>query len=128
MSRWKLYLNNPAGKNVGDCAVRAVSAALDVDWETAFALLARNAYLLADMPSGNTVIGSVLRLHGFKRYAIGNHCPDCYTADDFARDHPQGTYVLFFGNHVATIRDGSLLDSWDSSRETPQFYWERKDE
>lgn len=33
------YNPNPAGRNVGDCAVRAVSKALDVDWETSFAIL-----------------------------------------------------------------------------------------
>ena len=55
MSRWKQYNENPAGRNVGDCAVRAVSVALGVDWETAFAMIANNAFQMADMPSSNSV-------------------------------------------------------------------------
>lgn len=128
MSRWQMFSNNPTGRNVGDCAVRAVSLALDTDWETAYALIAMNGYLMGDMPSSDSVWGAVLRQHGFYRDAIPNTCPDCYTADDFCRDHPQGTFVLAFGGHVATVRDGRLLDSWDSSREIPQFYWYKKEE
>lgn len=126
MRRWKPFNNNPVSRNVGDCAVRAVSVALGVDWETAFALIANNAYQMGDMPSSNAVWGSVLRQHGFKRSVIPNSCPDCYTAEQFAADHPHGTYVLGFGNHVATVKDGVILDSWDSSQEIPQYYWAKE--
>lgn len=125
MSRWRFYNPNPANRNVGDCAVRAVAAALDIDWETAFALIAANAYQMGDMPSSNAVWGSVLRQNGFKRSVIPNNCPDCYTAEQFAEDRPTGTYVLGFGNHVATVKNGSILDSWDSSSEYPQYFWWR---
>ena len=54
------------------------------------------------------------------------HCSvKVYTAKDFALDHPMGVYVLGFGNHVATVEDGRLYDSWDSSQEIPQYYWEK---
>lgn len=123
MSRWRKYNPNPAGRAVGDCAVRAVAAALGVDWETAFAMIAENAFLMADMPSSNSVWGAVLRQHGFRRYAIPNTCPDCYTIGQFAEDHPDGVFVVGTGNHVVTIRDGMVWDSWNSLRELPQFYW-----
>lgn len=123
MSRWKQYNPNPVSRNVGDCSVRAVSAALGIDWEDAFALIAANAFAMGDMPSSNAVWGSVLRQHGFRRSVIPNSCPDCYTADEFAADHPEGTFVLGFGNHVAAVKDGQILDSWDSSREIPQYFW-----
>lgn len=123
---WRRYQPNPAGRNVGDCAVRAVSAALGVDWETAFAMIAKAAYQMADMPSSNAVIGAVLRSHGFYRAAIPDKCPVCYSAADFCKDHPRGVYVLGFGNHVATAIDGDLYDSWDSSSEIPQYFWAKK--
>ena len=125
---WIEYNGNPTGRRVGDCAVRAVSVALGVDWETAFGMLAANAFLMGDMPSSDSVWGSVLRQHGFNRSAIPNTCPDCYTAGDFARDNPHGVYVLGFGGHVATIRDGKLFDAWDSTNEVPQYVWFRKGE
>ena len=123
---WKYFLNNPCGRRVGDCAVRAVSVALGIDWETAYDLLAEAGRAMGDMPSADSVWGAVLRQHGFYRANIPNTCPECYTAEDFARDNPHGTFVLGFGGHVATIVDGTLYDAWDSSREVPVYVWYRK--
>ena len=124
---WKEYNPNPTGRRVGDCAIRAVAKALDTDWETAYALVTKNGYEMGDMPSSNSVWGAVLRQNGFYRASIPNTCPDCYTAEDFCIDYPYGVYVLGFGTHVATVVDGDIYDSWDSSREIPQYYWYRKD-
>lgn len=121
--RWVFFNNNPTGRAVGDCAVRAVSVALGISWEQAFSLIAAAAYNMGDMPSSNSVWGAVLRQHGFKRYAIPNTCPDCYTAEAFAEDHPKGVFVLGFGTHVAVVKDGRIFDSWNSSEEVPQYFW-----
>ena len=123
---WVRYQPNPCGRNVGDCAVRAISKALDMDWETAYAVIVSAGFDMCDMPSSNSVWGAVLRKHGFIRESIPNTCPECYTADDFCRDHPHGIYVLGFGNHVATVINGDLFDSWNSLSEIPQYYWKEK--
>ena len=125
MNRWRKYNPNPAGRAVGDCAVRAVAAALGTDWETAFLMIVEKGFRMADMPSSNSVCGAVLRDHGFRRYAVPNTCPDCYTLEQFAADHPDGVYVAGMGSHVATIRDGMVWDSWDSLGELPQYYWKK---
>lgn len=124
---WIDYNPNPTGRHVGDCSIRAVAKALDVDWETAYALITTNGFAMGDMPHSDSVWGAVLRQHGFYRSSIPNTCPDCYTAEDFCKDRPQGTYVLGFGTHTATVVDGNLYDSWDSSKEVPQYFWYRKD-
>ncbi len=123
---WVRYQPNPCGRNVGDCAVRAISKALGMDWETAYAVIVSAGFDMCDMPSSNSVWGAVLRKHGFIRESIPNTCPECYTADDFCRDHPNGIYVLGFGNHVATVINGDLFDSWNSLSEIPQYYWKEK--
>ena len=121
------YNPNPVGRKVGDCAVRAISKALGIDWETAFILITVNAYRMGDMPSSDSVWGSVLRENGFYKQVIPDYCPDCYTVEDFCYDHPKGIFVLGFGGHVATVIDSILYDSWDSSNEIPTYYWYRKD-
>lgn len=124
---WQEYNPNPTGRKVGDCSVRAVAKALDIGWETAYLLMMANGYHMGDMPSSDSVWGAILRQHGFYRSSIPNKCPECYTAEDFAKDNPRGTFVLGFGGHVATIKDGTLFDSWDSSQEIPVYVWYRKD-
>lgn len=122
---WIKFNPNPTGRSVGDCAIRAVAKALDISWEQAYALIAANGYAMGDMPSSNSVWGAVLRQHGFYRSAIESECPDCYTAEDFAKDHPKGVFVLGFGNHTCCVKDGTIFDSWDSSAEIPQYYWHK---
>ena len=121
------FNNNPVGRRVGDCAVRAVSRALNMGWEAAYIALAMNGLSMGDMPSADSVWGATLRQNGFYRTAIPNSCPDCYTARDFCEEHPEGVYVLGFGGHVATVENGDLYDSWDSSNEIPQFYWHKEE-
>lgn len=122
------FNNNPTGRTVGDCAVRAVSLALNTDWESAYLMIARNGFAMGDMPSSDSVWGAVLRQNGFYRKSISNSCPDCYTAQDFCKDNPRGVFVLGFGGHVATVIDGDLYDSWDSSQCVPVYVWYLKDE
>jgi len=124
---WVKYNPNPTGRSVGDCAVRAIAKALAVDWETAYKMIVKNGYAMGDMPSSDSVWGAVLRQHGFYKMAIPNTCPDCYTAEDFCRDNPIGTFVLGFGGHTATVVDGNLFDSWNSSSEIPIYVWFRKE-
>lgn len=125
---WRYFNNNPLGRNVGDCAVRAVSAALGVDWEQAYSMLVSNGYLMGDLPQANSVIAATLRKNGFYKATIPDTCPDCYTAEMFCEDHPKGVYVLGFGTHVAAVIDGEVWDAWDSTQEIPIYYFYRKDE
>jgi hypothetical protein len=121
------YNPNPTGRMVGDCAIRAISKALDIDWELAYAKVIVNGFRMGDMPSSDSVWGSVLRQNGFYMRTLPDTCPECYTARDFCLDHPHGTFVLGFGGHTATVVDGDIYDVWDSSNEIPLFVWYKKE-
>lgn len=123
---WIQYNPNPAGRSVGDCAVRAVAAALNLTWEDAYIMIVETGYKMADMPSADSVWGAVLRKYGFYRTSIPNTCPDCYTAEDFCRENPVGVFVLGFGGHVATVIDGDIYDAWDSRDCIPVYVWYRR--
>ena len=120
------YNPNPCGRRVGDCAVRAISKALDMTWEAAYITLALNGLQMCDAMNADSVIGATLRQYGFVRKSISNTCTDCYDTAEFCKEFPNGTYVLFYGGHVACVKDGVLYDAWDSSAEVPQYYWERE--
>lgn len=120
------YNPNPVGRRVGDCSVRAVAKALGMGWEASYIALAINGIQMGDVISSNSVWGSLLRMHGFYRKSVPDTCPDCYTIEDFAEDHPDGTFVVGTGGHVVTIVDGDWYDSWDSGSEIAQYYWCRR--
>ena len=125
---WVEFLNNPVGRKVGDCAVRAVSVALGMGWEAAYIALTINGLQMGDLPNSDSVSGALLRQHGFKRKAVPDTCPVCYTVRDFAEEHPEGIYVLYCGGHVVTCKNGDWYDSWDSAAEVPQYVWFRPSE
>lgn len=123
------YNPNPVRSDpVGDCAVRAVAKALDITWEDAYARLSASGFLMGDILNSDAVLAAVLRSNGFRRGTVDNDCPDCYTVADFAEDNKDGIYVVKSDNHVATIIDGNLFDSWDSSNRVPLWYWEKHNE
>jgi len=59
---WKEYNNNPCGRAVGDCAVRAVSVALGLTWQESYLKIATAGYGMCDMPSSDSVWGDLHRL------------------------------------------------------------------
>lgn len=125
---WINYNANPAGRQVGDCTVRAVSKVLDESWEQSYSGMALQGFMLCDMPSANHVWGAYLRSKGFERHIIPDACPDCYSVKDFCKDHPKGRFLLALSGHVVCIIDGNYFDTWDSGNEIPLYYWQRKDE
>ena len=73
---WIRYNPNPLKRMVGDCSVRAMSKALDIDWEQAYAIMVANGFVMCDMPSDDSVMGAVLRKNGFYKDIIPDKCPD----------------------------------------------------
>lgn len=120
-----VYFNpNPAGKSVGDCVIRALSAVTGLCWETVYMRLMVQGYQMSDMPSANAVWGAYLKRSGYARTPLPETCPECYTVKDFAAEHPHGTYILALSGHVVAVRDGNYYDAWDSGNETPLYVWE----
>lgn len=121
-----LFKNNPRNRNVGDCVIRATSKALDISWDAAYIDLVIQGYMMADMPSSNSVLNAYLHAQGFKKYVIPNDCEDCYSIEDFCRDHPHGIYIACTGTHTVAVIDGDFYDSWDSGDETPIYFYKRE--
>ncbi len=120
------YNPNPRGLKVGDCSVRAITKALNMDWESAYMLLVAQGMEMKDMPSADVVWGTVLRDNGFRKHLLSDQCPNCYSVKDFCADYPEGIHVLALGGHVLTVRNGNYFDSWDSGDEIPLYFWSRK--
>lgn len=120
---YEYYNPNPVGKRTGDCVVRALCKALDSDWIDVYMGLCLDGIGVGDWGNTNSVWSAYLRKRGFEREVIPNTCPDCYTIEDFASDHPEGTYVVATGTHAVCVKDGTIYDTWNSSKEIPTYYF-----
>ena len=117
------YNPNPQGNRVGDCVVRAISKAMGNSWEDAYIDLTIQGYIMGDLLSSNGVWGAYLKAKGFVRDIIPADCPDCYSIEDFANEHPDGVYVLGTGTHAVCVENGTIYDAWDSSMEKPIYFY-----
>lgn len=124
---WVQHNENPDGKNVGDCTVRAICAATGKPWETIYMETALEGLRQHDMQDANRVWHAVLRRNGFTRHALPDTCTDCYTVRDFCTDHLHGVYVLALPEHVVTCIDGCYLDTWDSGDLYPIYFFCREE-
>lgn len=122
---WINWNPNPLGLKVGDCTIRAVCAVTGLDWYTVHRQQCALSREMGDMPSADRVWWELLKRYGFKRYQMIDHCPDCYTVEDFAKDHPQGVYVLGPHEHAVAVIDGDWWDSWDSGQTIPTYFFRR---
>lgn len=122
------YNPNPRQIDTGDCVIRAICKATDEDWESVYIALTLKGLQMAMWGDTNAVWESYLRDKGYKRQAIPNTCPDCYTVADFAAEHPQGTYIVATGTHVVAIKDGAWYDNWDSGGRVPSYYFHKEED
>lgn len=124
---WIMCNPNPHNNRTGDCTVRAISIALNQDWEETYMSLCLEGLLMAGMPSADFVWGSYLRKHGFKRKILD--CEDglCKTVKEFCEEHPQGVYLLCPNSHVICVINGDFYDTWNSEDEIVTYYWIKKE-
>lgn len=124
---WIQYNANPNGNRTEDCTVRAISKLTGKSWEDTYIGICLEGLIKSDIPMANRVWGKYMRRLGYKRYALPNTCPDCYTVEDFCIDHPEGKYLLALEGHVVTVENGDWYDTWDSGMETPIYYWSKEE-
>lgn len=125
---YEFYEPNPVRTGAIDCSTRALTKALDISWERAYVMKSLNGFLMGNEGVADEVWGSILREHGFKRRLVPDSCPACYTVEDFCKDHPEGIFVVKSEDHVATVRDGILYDSWPSQNKVVIYYWHKEAE
>lgn len=125
-----MYVNynaNPMGTRISDCAVRAISGLVGQPWESVYMDLCLEGLIKKVMPSTNVAWSSFLKRNGYRRFALPDTCPDCYTVADFANDNPEGRYLLALNGHVVYVEDGNWMDTWDSGSETVYYYWAKEE-
>ena len=123
---YQFYNPNPKHKIVGDCVIRAISLALGESWDDTFSDISVKSFLQKDMPSSDAVWGSYLRNKGYRTRTLPDTCPDCYTLNDFCADHPRGTFIVKCPDHVVCVKDGTIFDTWDSSSQSPIYYYTKE--
>ena len=114
---------HPKGLKTTDCVVRALSTALNVDYnacrkelnqkkrEWGFTSYKDTEFLYQYLSSRPRLIFKVMK--GEPRIK----------GSDFTQLHPKGTYVLKMTGHVAVCVNGVILDTWDCTYRSVYTAW-----
>jgi len=110
--------------SAGDCGVRAMAIALGMDYDACYKELAqanKDAGYAKSARNGlmKEVFQSVLKKHGW----TWNKAPTFSGRKAKASDLPEGTYICRMSRHYATVIDGVLQDTFDSSGKMVYGYW-----
>lgn len=127
LTRFTYYNPNPLEKRTSDCVIRAFCKASGKDWDTVYQELCKVAFEVKSMPNDDSVWKPYIEEHlKFKAHKLriqkGAKRP---TAGSFAEEHPKGTFILSLANHLVTVHDGQIYDTWDCSSSAVYKYWEK---
>lgn len=128
-TKWFCFENlNPKNRITGDCAVRALTKALGVEYEKALGMLVgmslKSGYSVADKKN----IEKVLDAKGITKQKQPRHKDNTkFTGKEFCEKFNKGTYICSIGgHHVTVVVDGKIYDIWDCSDKTIGNYWKTK--
>lgn len=119
MAKYIYYNVNPRGEEIGDCVIRAISLATNIDYYEIERLL----YETGDY------------------YKCEELCVCCYsrlleeyfnlepiecegmTANEFANKYPVGTYLIRMDAHLSVVIDSNIYDIWNCGNEKLTIAW-----
>jgi len=118
---------HPKGIKTGDCVVRAVSLAFDKDYlEARRDLNKAKRESKFDSYKDTKFIYDYLKEYERLIIAVERGKPRM-KADEFVGKYGKGTYIVKMAKHIACIKNGKLLDTWDSSEKTIYTAWKIED-
>ncbi len=105
---------HPAGKKTGDCVVRALAIAEDKRWLDVYDALCKLGRKLHEMPNSRKTYEAYLVKRGWVKQKMPKH-PNGkrYKLRELADENPRGVVIASVVHHLAAIKDGNLMDTWN---------------
>lgn len=114
---YRYYNANPKGRDIFDCAIRALSKATGMSWDEAYEELANAGRELGLMMDSVESIEYYLD----KRYP--RRCYSSMTLDEFTKEYPRGRYIVSMNGHLTSVVDGYIYDSFNPSNRRILCSW-----
>lgn len=112
MASFRYWNENPSGKRRNDCVTRAITLASGLPYSVVRKKLFLSAQLM-DCPKLCVTCYSFLIQN-----VLGGIPKNCegMTVEEFADNNPRGTYLVRMNEHISTIIDNCIYDTFDCRR------------
>lgn len=126
----KYYNANVNDKSTGDCVIRSLSLAYNIDYRSVRSELHKirrdNNFYQWNIKQNYEIF---IKNHGYKEYK--DIASENLTEEQFAANNQDGTYLLVVGkskdsnnhSHMVCIIDGDIYDSWNSTGWYVKYYY-----
>lgn len=115
---YQYYNNNPLGRHVNDCSVRAIALATGKSWDQTYQELSNYARKQGITFSEVEFIDQHLS-EQYKKYCTKQQ-DKVITIGDFANLKLPGRWLCTMGSHITCVIDGTIYDTFDPS---DRFLW-----
>lgn len=111
--KFQYYNNNPLGRHVNDCTVRAIALATGRSWDDTYKELSNYAREQA------ITFSEVEFINDYLSQQYPRYCQDkshsVVTVGDFSDLQLQGTWLVTMNGHITCIIDGVIYDIFNPS-------------
>ena len=117
--------NNPNNVTTGDCAVRAISLALDKTWKEVYKELTKEGLKSGFIMNDKKNIENYLKQIGFVKEIIRRKDNTKYTVEEFCDElaKKDETYIVTITQHVTLIKNKTLFDTWNCADNLINNIW-----
>lgn len=126
------YNENPKGKCIGDCVVRAIALATGDGWDDTYKALCQLGFKMKAMPNDKEVYAKYLELNGWVKHKQPRKWDNTkYTGKEWCeklRDEENYKPMIAHigGHHIVCIIEYKVHDIWDSTRGCIGNYWTKE--
>lgn len=115
--KYKFYNANPYGNRISDCVIRAMSVLTGRSWRSVYDELSDLAGDKGQM------FQDVIFVEDYLDERYPRECHYSKTVGEFASEYPYGKYAVTMNGHITAIVDGTIVDTFDTSRRIMRCAW-----
>ena len=117
----------PKGWVKDDSIIRAICAATGQSWETVFDELVKIARKNHDVITSKAVMDDYCVLNGFEYITYGKPKTGSarMTVEEFVKENPVGTFIIYFANYYVCVKDGICYDVKQEPKGSVYSYWKK---
>lgn len=112
----------------GDCVVRALCTAENLDWLEVYDALYEIGRKKCRMQNSKKTYETFLEDQGWSKQPMPRHSNNTrYTVRELIDEYSKQTLVISVAHHLTCAKNGELIDTWNCSRKSVGNYWIKKE-
>lgn len=111
--------NNPEREITNDCVVRAISTALNLDYN----YILQELFKISNYFNCDMLVKDCYKILLSEQFELPMYYGNGNSVEKIARDFRDKNLILRIDGHLVASKNGNVFDTWDSSKEIVDVFW-----